>query len=135
MNRSALLAGAAAVVVGAATAHATPTISFSTFVTSGDITAVEGYSSTIAFNYAGNKFVGSVYVGPSNDQLYSTNLTGGNVQKFGSPITNGFSGEVVVGASLGQGGFPKGDIYAGAGTQIYRYANSGGVADPVRDGS
>ena len=104
------------------------TISFSTFVTGPSINAAVGGNSTIAFNYAGNEFVGSVYF---NNQLYSTNLSGGNVTKFGSPLpeTSGSVGEVVVGASLGQGGFPKGDIYAGsqADGKIYQYANSGGA--------
>lgn len=106
-------------------ANATP-LNFSTFVSASSINAVEGQNATIAFNYAGNKFVGSVYVGANNDQLYSTDLTGGNVQQFGAPITNGFSGEVVIGASLGQAGFGVGNVYAGAGTQIFGYANSGG---------
>ena len=102
-------------------------ITFSTFVSGPSIAAVEGQNRTIAYNYAGNKFVGSVYIGVNNDQLYSTDLSGGNVQKFGAPIPNGFSGEVVVGASLGQAGFSAGDIYAGAGAQIYHFANSGGT--------
>lgn len=47
--------------------------------------------------------------------------------RFGSPIP-GAVAEVVVGASLGKGGFPVGNIYAGwsASGQIYRYANTGG---------
>ena len=124
MNK--LLASTAVLICLAAT-NAQATVTFSTFVSGPSIAAVEGQNATIAFNYAGNKFVGSVYLGVNNDQLYSTNLTGGNVQKFGSPIPNGFSGEVVVAASLGQAGFAAGDIYAGAGTQIYHYANSGGA--------
>jgi len=108
----------------AGTAHAT--ITFSTFVSGPAIAAVEGYNSTIAFNYAGNKFVGSVYFGANNLQLFSTDLNGGNVQKFGSPLPAG-GGEVVIGASLGQAGFAKGDIYAGPNNSIYAYANSGGV--------
>jgi PEP-CTERM motif len=104
------------------------TIGFNTFVTGPSINAVLGQQNTIGFTYAGNEFVGSVYFGSNNLQLYSTNLTGGNVQKFGSPIpqTSGFNGEPVLAASLGQGGFPKGDIYAAAGVGIYHYANSGG---------
>jgi hypothetical protein len=103
------------------------TIGFSTFVTQANIFAAEGQNNTIGFTYAGNEFVGSVYFGGNNLQLYSTNLTGGNVQQFGSPIpaTSGFNGEPVLAASLG-GGFPKGDIYAAAGVGIYHYANSGG---------
>ena len=101
---------------------------FSAFVTSSDINAVEGQNQTIAYNYAGNKFVGSVYSGINNNQLYSTDLTGHNVQKFGTPIP-GFGGEVVVGAGLGQAGFGKGDIYTGAenSNQIYRIPNAGGA--------
>jgi len=104
-------------------------ISFSTFVSSSNINAAEGgNNSTIAFTFAGNKFVGSVYFGADNNQLYQTNLSGGGVTQFGSPIP-GASGEVVVGASLGQGGFAAGNIYAGsqANGQIYHFANSGGA--------
>jgi hypothetical protein len=104
-------------------------ISFSTFVPSSSIAAAEGgNNSTIAFNFAGNKFVGSVYFGANNNQLYSTNLTGGSVVPFGGPIP-GASGEVVIGASLGQAGFATGDIYAGseANGQIWHIANSGGA--------
>jgi hypothetical protein len=123
ISLSALAMLLAAVPTGAGAA----TISFTTFVTSSDISAVEGQNSTIAFNYAGNKFVGSVYFGPNNNQLYSTNLSGGDVQKFGSPIP-GASGEVVLAASLGKGGFPVGDVYTGseAGGSIYHIPNAGG---------
>jgi hypothetical protein len=70
--------------------------------------------------------VGSVYFGTDNNQLYSTNLSGGNVTKFGQLIP-GFSGEVVVGSGLGQGGFSTGAIYAGngSGPQIYHVPSSG----------
>jgi hypothetical protein len=104
-------------------------ITFSTFVSGSDIAAVEaGQTNTIAFTYAGNKFVGSVYFGPNNAQLYSTNLSGGGVALFSTPIPL-VSGEVVLGASLGLGGFPKGDIYAGSQTngQIYHITNAGGA--------
>jgi len=103
-------------------------ISFSTFVPGSSIAAVEGgNNSTIAFNYAGNKFVGSVYLGTDNNQLYQTNLGGGGVTTFGTPVP-GAGGELVVGASLGQAGFATGDIYVGSSNngQIYHYANSGG---------
>jgi len=106
---------------------ASASISFTTFVSASSINAVESQTNTIAYNYAGNKFVGSVYQGANNLQLFSTDLSGGNVQKFGTAMSNGFSGEVVVGASLGQAGFGVGNIYAGAGAQIYSYANSGGA--------
>jgi hypothetical protein len=103
-------------------------LSFSTFVSNSSISAVEGQNNTIDFNFAGNKFVGSVYFGANNAQLYSTNLSGGAVQTFGTPIP-GAGGEVVLGASLGQAGFPTGDIYAGSQNngQIWHFANSGGV--------
>jgi hypothetical protein len=103
------------------------TITFSTFVNSGAIAAVEGgNTSTIAFNYTGTSFVGSVYFGADNNRLYSTNLSGGGVAPFGQPIP-GFSGEVVIGASLGQAGFAKGAVYAGngGGNQIYLVPSSG----------
>jgi hypothetical protein len=68
-----------------------------------------------------------VYVGTNNLQLYSTDLTGHNVQKFGSPLPDG-GGEPVLAASLGLGGFNKGDIYASGGdANIYHYANAGGA--------
>ena len=101
-------------------------VTFSTFVSSADLNSVLGQDNTIAFNYAGNKFVGSVYFGPNNLQLYSTDLTGHNVQKFGAPLPSG-SGEVVVGASLGQAGFAQGNIFTGSsgGLNIYQYSNDG----------
>jgi hypothetical protein len=117
------LAGALAFASGSA-ALAGP---FSTFVSSSDLQTVEGQTNTIAFNYAGDKFVGSVYFGTDNLQLYSTNLTGGNVQQFGSPLPTG-SGEVVLAAGLGQAGFTKGDIYASGNNNIYHYAGTGGAA-------
>ena len=76
--------------------------------------AVEGQNQTIAFNYTGTGFVGSVYFGPDNNQLYSTNLSGTGVAPYGQAIS-GYSGEVVVGVGLGQAGFAKGAVYAGNG--------------------
>ncbi len=111
--------------------HAADNINFRTFVSSSSIANAEGGNhATIAFNFAGNKFVGSVYTGIDNNQLYSTDLTGGTVTQFGRPIP-GASGEVVVGAALGvnQGSWTPGDIYAGsqANGQIYHFANTGGT--------
>jgi hypothetical protein len=105
------------------------TVSFSTFVAGSSIAGVEGGNhSTIAFNYAQNKFVGSVYY---DNQLYSTDLSGGSVAIFGDPLpeSSGSVGEVVVGASLGNGGFASGDIFVGseADGNVYHYANSGGA--------
>ncbi len=111
-----------------ATAFAGP-LTFSTFVSSSDINAAEGQNQTIAFTYAGTKFVGSVYTGTNNLQLYSTDLTGHNVQKFGNPLPNTTpGGEIAVGASFSHGGFTSGDIYAGSSSDnnIYHYASSGG---------
>ena len=67
-----------------------------------------------------------MYFGADNNRLYSTNLSGGGVAPFGQPIP-GFSGEVVIGASLGQAGFAKGAVYAGngGGNQIYLVPSSG----------
>jgi len=115
-----------AVALFTAPAAAAP-LSFGDFVTSAAINAVEGQNQTIGFAYAGNKFVGSVYFGNNNNQLYSTNLSGGGVAKFGAPIT-GFTGEIYVTASLGLGGFgPNRDIYTGseAGGAVWRISNDG----------
>lgn len=99
---------------------------FSPFVTSGDINSALGNNQTIGFSYAGNKFVGSVYFGANNNQLYSTDLNGGNVQKFGAPLP-GMSGEVYVSSSLGLGGYGPRDVFAGsqASGDVYRVANDG----------
>jgi PEP-CTERM motif len=127
--------GAASVLaVAVVTSGAHATVTFSTFVNGSDIAAVEGGNqNTIAFNYTGSGFVGSVYFGPDNNQLYSTNLTGGNVQHYGGVIP-GFSGEVVVGVGLGQAGFGKGAVYAGngQGNDIYYVPSTG---TPVLFGS
>lgn len=118
----------AATVALSAGLHAA-TIDFSTFVPSSAISAAEGgNTSTIAFTFDGNKFVGTVYLGTDNNQLYQTNLSGGGVSHFGGAIP-GASGELVVGASLGQAGFPSGDIYAGSSGgsgAIYHLSGSGG---------
>ncbi len=127
------LTAAVGILVGlaAAATSAQATVTFSTFVSGGAIAGAEGGNdATIAFNYTGTGFVGSVYLGTDNNQLYSTNLSGGDVQKFGQPIT-AFSptgaGEVVVGVGLGQAGFAKGAVYAGngSGNQIYLVPSSG----------
>jgi len=109
------------------TAPADAALSFGDFVTSAAINAVEGQNQTIGFAYAGNKFVGSVYNGINNNQLYTTDLGGGSVAKFGAPIT-GFGGEIYVTASLGLGGFGANrDIYAGSetGGAVWRISNDG----------
>ena len=99
-------------------------ITFSTFVTGPSIAAAVGGNSTIGFAYAGNKFVGSVYF---NQQLYSTDLTGGSVAAFGAPVAAFGGGETYVTSSLGIGGFGPRDIYAGNQSlgSVYRFANNG----------
>jgi hypothetical protein len=111
-------------IASAGTATAGP-ITFNTFVTNGQLSTALGNTQVIGFTYAGNEFVGSLY--PSDLRLYSTNLTGGNVQLFGTLPTGG--GEVVVAASLGKAGFNSGDIYAGSSNdgRIYHFANAGGA--------
>lgn len=85
--------------------------------------------SPIGFSYAGNKFVGSNYF---NNQLYQTDLNGGNRQTFGSalPIASGAIGEIYVSSSLGLGGFGSSaarDVYVGseAAGSIYKFSNDG----------
>ncbi|CAM4100689.1 hypothetical protein [Roseateles saccharophilus] len=116
-----------------ASGGASAAVTFSTFIQSSDINATLGQNNTIAITYAGDKFVGSVYFGSNNLQLYQSDLNGGNVQKFGAPMPSG-GGEPVVAAGLGQAGFAAGAIYAsGSDSRIYRYASSGG--SPVLFGS
>jgi len=112
--------------VAAFSGQAVASIPFSTFVSGTDLSTTLGNQSTIGFAYAGDKFVGSVYFGTNNNQLYSTDLSGGSVQKFGAPIV-GFSGEIYVTASLGIGGFGPRDVFAGSEAQgsVYRVAHDG----------
>jgi len=114
---------AVGLAVAAPNAHAN--VTFSTFVTGSSIAAAEsGNTSVIAFNYTGTGFVGSVY--PNTNQLYQTNLNGTGVTTYGQPLT-GFSGEIVLGVGLGQGGFAPGAVYAGngSGPQIDLVPSSG----------
>ena len=99
-------------------------ITFTPFVNAADISSALSNNSTIGFSYAGNKFVGSVYFGANNNQLYQTDLSGGNVQSFG-PAIPGASGEIYVSSSLGLGGFPSRDIYATQGNSVYHITNDG----------
>jgi len=115
----------AALAASVLSVHAAP-LSFGEFVTTSSLATTLGNNATIGFGYAGDKFVGSVYFGTNNNQLYSTDLTGGNVQKFGAPIV-GASGEIYVTASLGLGGYGPRDVYAGSealGT-VFRFAHDG----------
>lgn len=81
---------------------------------------------TIGFAYAGDEFVGSVQ-GDGTGQLYSTDLTGGNVQLFAPAVNlaSSPSGEHFLAASIGAGGFASRDIYAAAGDGIVHIAHDG----------
>jgi hypothetical protein len=85
---------------------------------------------TIGFTYAGNKFVGSVLLNGTGS-LYSTDLTGGNVQVFAPSVSlNSISGEHYVAASFGLGGFPNGDVYAANSNGIMHITNNGASSNP-----
>jgi hypothetical protein len=86
---------------------------------------------TIGFTYAGNKFVGSV----QRDGLgvfYATDLDGTNLRVF-APTVNvpvgSLASEHHVASSFGLGGFPRHDIYVGAGSSILHVANDGASSD------
>lgn len=116
-----------------ASGGARATVTFSTFIQQSDINATLGQNNTIAITYAGDKFVGSVYVGSNNLQLYQSDLNGGHVQTFGNALPTG-GGEPVVASGLGRAGFAAGAIYAsGSDSRIYGYSASGGA--PVLFGS
>jgi PKD repeat protein len=107
-------------------------VHFNTFVSFTDLYAAFSNTATIGFSYAGNKFVGSIYY---SNQLYQTDLNGGNIQVFGAPIP-GFSGETYVSSSLGLGGFGSREVFAGSqsvGT-VYRFSNDGSVSSPFVSG-
>jgi hypothetical protein len=109
---------------------------FNPFVTNASLASGGvGGIAPIGFAYAGDKFVGSNYF---NNQLYQTDLTGGNVKPFGAPlpIASGAIGEIYVSSSLGLGGFGSREVFAGseaAGT-VYRYANDGSGLVPFATG-
>jgi hypothetical protein len=119
------LAVLAVLGVGIPRAHAG--IVFSTFTSPNFVNA--GSNSPIGFAFAGNKFVGSYYFtnGSGTTGLYSTDLTGGNIQPFGTSvfIPTGVPEEHFVASSLGLGGFPSRDIYVAAVGAIYHLTNSG----------
>ncbi len=83
---------------------------------------------TVGFTFATNKFVGTVLKNGTGS-LYSTDLTGGNVQLFAPTVSlNSSSGEHYVAASFGQGGFAQGDVWAADGTSIVHISNSGATS-------
>lgn len=121
-----------AFVIAASNAWA---LTFGTFVTSTDLSLALSNTQTIGFAYAGNKFVGSVYFGTNNNQLYQTDLNGGSVAMFGSPIA-GASGEIYVSSSLGLGGFVAREVFAGPENQsvVYKFNNDGTGQTPFITG-
>src|ERR1039458_7918556 len=77
----------AAVLVSAVSIGARAgTVDFTTFVNGASLGTATGSTSTIGFSYAGNEFVGSLYF---DNQLYSTNLGGGAIAAFGTPLGTG----------------------------------------------
>lgn len=119
------------VATAALTCAPAQAIVFNDFVTQGDLSTLLSNSSTIGFAYAGDKFVGSVYFGSNNNQLYLSDLTGGSLALFGAPIPS-FSGEIYVTSSLGIGGYGPRDVFAGseASNTVYRIANNGASQGP-----
>lgn len=106
---------------------------FSPFVTNADLAALLNNTSTIGFTYAGDKFVGSVYFGPNNNQLYQSDLNGKNLALFGPPIP-GVSGEIWVSGSLGLGGFPSRDIYAAQNNGVFHITHNGSSGSTFASG-
>lgn len=103
---------------------AAASVAFTTFVSSTDLNNLLNNTATIGFAYAGDEFIGSVYFGPNNNQLYSSNLNGNGLALFGQPIT-GASGEIYVTSSLGLGNFPSRDVYAADNNSIMHFTHDG----------
>jgi hypothetical protein len=82
----------------------------------------------VGWTFAGNKFVGSILDnGTGQNLLYSTDLTGGNIQPFGGAVTLAptFGSEHYVSSSRGLGGFANGDIFVASGNNIVHISNGG----------
>ncbi len=128
----AVMATAALLSVGA-NAHAQ--LAYTTFVSSSSLAGLLGNNATIGFAYGVDKFVGSVYFGNNNNQLYAVNLDGSNLRTFGPPIP-GASGEMYVSSSIGLGGFAPHDIFAGSGAagDIYRVSSDGSTVSLFASG-
>ncbi len=122
---STCIAASVGLLVTASTVRA-QALTYSTFVSSSSLFNLLGQNQTIGFGYAGNKFVGSVYNGTNNAQLYAVDLDGTNLRKFGTLIPSA-SGEVYVTSSLGLGGFASRNVFAGseASGTIYQISNDG----------
>ena len=135
VSRRSVVSLAVATLCMVALAEARAQLTYSTFVSGPSLLGVLGQNNTIGFAYAGNKFVGSVYFGPNNSQLYATDLDGSNVRKFATPIPGG-SGEMYVSSSLGLGGFVPRNIFAGFENngQVYQVANDGSTVSLFASG-
>jgi hypothetical protein len=82
----------------------------------------------IGWTFAGNMFVGSILDGGTGQNLlYSTDLTGNNVQPFGGAVTLAptFGSEHYVSSSRGLGGFANGNIFVASGNNIVHISNGG----------
>jgi hypothetical protein len=116
--------------VVAASACATPAgaqITFDLFVDPHPTVA----GGTIGFAFAGNKFVGSAQA-DGFGVLYSTDLSGGNLQPFAANIAipgGNYASEHAIAGSLGLGGFPSRDLYVAAGNAVLHISNDGTRSD------
>jgi VPDSG-CTERM motif len=106
-------------------AHNANAFTFTPFISGASMSAAVGGTSPIGLAYAGDRFVGSANY-PYGNQLYQSDLNGGNVQMFGAGLT-GFSGEIFVASSLSSGAYGSNEIYAGAESNgsIVRIAHDG----------
>ncbi|MEO7085897.1 MAG: hypothetical protein ABI442_09875 [Gemmatimonadaceae bacterium] len=127
------LVATAALLASSATAHAQ--LTYNTFVSGASLSGLLGNNATIGFAYGVDKFVGSVYNGANNNQLYAVDIDGTNIRKFGSPIP-GASGELYVSSSIGLGGFAPHDIFVGseANGNVYRVSSDGSTVSLFASG-
>jgi len=82
----------------------------------------------IGWSYAGNKFIGSILDnGTGQNLLYSTDLTGNNIQPFGGAVTLAptYGSEHYVSSSINMGSFVGHDVYVASGNNIERISNAG----------
>src|SRR5947209_4677816 len=82
----------------------------------------------IGWSYAGNKFIGSILDnGTGQNLLYSTDLTGNNIQPFGGAVTlaANYGLEHYVSSSINLGSFVGHDVYVASGNNIERISNAG----------
>jgi hypothetical protein len=111
-------------------AHAQITFNSTPFISAAELNTIygNGNSSPIGITYTGTSFVGTGGYDITSPQLYQTNLSGGSISTFGSPLPIA-GGEVVLSASPSGSGFGSNYIYSGSGAngQIYQYTSSGGT--------